>query len=248
MRRIARISLSRASQEKLDELRDEVHDACNDAKAAARLWESRTRNVAFDGVWTALRGMAPGAPGSARCMYCNANEAAEIDHFRPLSRYPGHAFVWSNLLLACSICNSHNKRDEFPLDDTGCAVLIDPTWDIPSEHLDYSVTTGRFVGLDRRGEVSVSTYGLNGDGAEPRRRKFPTDRLKAWRALCHGLRRYDDCVARGRDDDAEHEREDLLSEPFASLLVWLVRARAELPLDLREIVERRGVAAWVRGW
>jgi uncharacterized protein (TIGR02646 family) len=248
VRRIARSRLATEAQAKLDALRTEVHDGCNAARVAARLWENRTRGSAFEQVRDALTAMAPGAPGVARCMYCNANEAADIDHFRPLARYPGHAFVWSNLLLACSICNSHTKRDVFPLDEEGCAVLLDPTWDDPPAHLDYSVATGRFEGFDRRGSVSVATYDLNGDALRSRRRALPAQRMKAWRALCHGLRRYDDCLAQGRSKDAELERIDLLTEPFASLLVWLVRLREELPHDLREIIERRGVAAWVRGW
>ncbi len=247
MRRIARSRLAIDAQAKLDALRCKVHDAFNDAGVAARLWENRTRSSAFEQVRAALAAMAPGAPGVPRCMYCNANESVDIDHFRPLSQYPGHAFVWSNLLLACGICNNH-KRDRFPLDDEGRAVLLDPTWDTPSEHLEYGVTDGRFIGVDRRGEVSISTCDLNGDAPNSRRRGLRALRIKTWRALCQALRRYDECLSQGRTVDAEIEREDLLMEPVASLLVWLVRNREDLSPDLRDIVERRDISAWVRGW
>lgn len=223
----------------LDELRDEVHDSCNSSVVAKRLWENRTKNRAFAEIRGALTKMAH---GNERCMYCNASEAADIDHFRPLSLYPGHAFVWENYLLACSICNSHRKGDRFPLDEDGQTLLINPTWDDPAAHLDYSVETGRYGHIDRRGEVSNVTFGLN-------RKKLPAERMKAWRNLGRFLRNYDSLLAHDNLVDAEIQREDILQEPHGALLVWLLAHRDELDASLREILDRRPeIAAWVAGW
>jgi hypothetical protein len=50
------------------------------------------------------------APGIERCMYCGDNLGTDIDHFDPISRSPIKTFEWLNHLLACSFCNSNQKR------------------------------------------------------------------------------------------------------------------------------------------
>jgi uncharacterized protein (TIGR02646 family) len=47
-----------------------------------------------------------------RCCYCEDSLAAEIDHVRPKSLYPGSVFVWSNFLWVCPRCNKL-KSDRF---------------------------------------------------------------------------------------------------------------------------------------
>jgi len=51
-------------------------------------------------------------PGQ-RCMYCSGSEAADLEHFRPRSVYPGVALTWKNFLWSCTPCN-RAKLDHFP--------------------------------------------------------------------------------------------------------------------------------------
>ncbi|WP_026424365.1 HNH endonuclease [Actinokineospora inagensis] len=103
------------------------------------------------------------APGRERCMYCGDNQGTDIDHFSPVALTPLLTFVWSNHLLACSVCNSHHKRDQFPRDARGRPLLLDPTVDDPFEHLALSLTLGRYRALTERGEVTEQVCGLNRD-------------------------------------------------------------------------------------
>lgn len=45
------------------------------------------------------------------CNYCEKNEASDIEHIYPISRYPEKAFTWDNYLLACATCNRVLKLD-----------------------------------------------------------------------------------------------------------------------------------------
>ncbi|MBM7772980.1 hypothetical protein JOD54_003184 [Actinokineospora baliensis] len=103
------------------------------------------------------------APGRERCMYCGDNQGTDIDHFSPVALTPLLTFAWTNHLLACSVCNSHHKRDLFPRDSRGRALLLDPTVDDPFEHLALSLTLGRYRPLTERGEVTAQVCGLNRD-------------------------------------------------------------------------------------
>jgi 5-methylcytosine-specific restriction endonuclease McrA len=59
------------------------------------------------------------ALGVQRCMYCGDNLGTDIDHFEPISDAPLRTFDWLNHILACSFCNSNQKRDAFPRDRSG---------------------------------------------------------------------------------------------------------------------------------
>ncbi|MFF5100802.1 MULTISPECIES: HNH endonuclease [Actinosynnema] len=127
-------------------------------KKATSLWSSR------DSVKKNLReALSDFAAGRNRCMYCGDNEGTDIDHYRPLALEPLLAYTWLNHLLACSRCNSHHKRERFPCDDEGLPLLLDPTVDEPADHLLLALSTGRYVHLTARGEVTVEVCGLNRD-------------------------------------------------------------------------------------
>ncbi|WP_224370718.1 retron system putative HNH endonuclease [Hyalangium versicolor] len=76
-----------------------------------------------------------------KCAYCESFilhiDYPHIEHFRPKSKYPNKAFDWSNLLLACGVCNgSEHKGDEFPLKaDKG--PLVNPCAEEPATHLSF---------------------------------------------------------------------------------------------------------------
>jgi uncharacterized protein (TIGR02646 family) len=101
------------------------------------------------------------APGHQRCMYCGDSEGTSVDHFEPITRNPIRTFDWLNHLLACSFCNSSQKGSRFPVDETGQALLIDPTIDDPFDHLVLSLSVGEYRPRTRKGTETISVLGLN---------------------------------------------------------------------------------------
>src|SRR5262249_49745302 len=138
---------------------------------ANALWDQE-RTVAFDEIVERLRRMAP---GNVRCMYCESNEASDIDHFWPKNMYPGRAYTWDNYLWACSICNS-NKRDQFPTDERGQPLLITPMEEDPRDHLELRPKTGKYAALTPKGEHSIQVFGLW-------RRPLEDARAGAWHSV-----------------------------------------------------------------
>ncbi|ANN20905.1 HNH endonuclease [Amycolatopsis orientalis] len=127
-----------------------------DSKEARRLWRvSRA-------VRRSLRaGLDVMAAGRGYCMYCGDGLGSTVDHFEPIARNPARAFDWLNHLLACEYCNSHHKRDLFPVDDDGHSLLIDPTAEDPLEHLFLVLSIGTYRALTEKGEQTIKVCGLN---------------------------------------------------------------------------------------
>ena len=127
----------------------------------------------------------------SKCAYCEGNVEAvspqHVEHYRPASRYPGLAYEWENLLLACPHCNSTYKKDKFPISPTGntprenhthpCSrtgnneapLLLNPYIDNPDQHLTFR--NGRIVALSRQGRFTRRICGLNRDGLLRSRRR-----------------------------------------------------------------------------
>lgn len=98
-----------------------------------------------------------------KCAYCGSKlgltSNAEIDQFYPKSKYPDKAFQLDNLLLCCSVCN-RNKRDIFPLDKDGFPILLNPRFDILSEHIKIE-SDGTATHLTERGKQTIEILRLN---------------------------------------------------------------------------------------
>jgi hypothetical protein len=62
-----------------------------------------------------------------KCAFCETNTHAgahkDVEHYRYKSLYYWLGYEWTNLLLACQICNRDFKKTQFPLVNT---VLICP--------------------------------------------------------------------------------------------------------------------------
>lgn len=91
--------------------------------AAERIYRSSREAKWFASLTKALCEMC--GPGS-RCMFCNGNEASNVEHFRPKSIFPLEAMAWENFLWVCSICNQW-KGNRFPPDTEPGPSLINPT-------------------------------------------------------------------------------------------------------------------------
>jgi len=114
-----------------------------------------------------------------KCAYCESRFGdvthGHIEHFYPKNPKGGYAdktFEWSNLLLACPVCNDpQHKGTKFPLDANGNPILIDPSDGItdPASHLDFRLDTldNRFNAniyeLDERGRQIKDIFDLNRD-------------------------------------------------------------------------------------
>ncbi|MDR2276158.1 MAG: HNH endonuclease [Sphingobacterium sp.] len=136
-----------------------------------------------------------------KCAYCELipqGSPLQVEHFRPKdklaedARHTGYywvAYEWSNLLLACSNCNSR-KGNHFPIRSEPNRVitptfkngeicenhnyilneplksergmLLNPEIDEPQQHLAYS-PAGKLLDLTDRGDISIELYDLNRD-------------------------------------------------------------------------------------
>ncbi|WP_433183400.1 HNH endonuclease [Actinoallomurus sp. CA-150999] len=150
-------------------------------------------------------------------MYCGDNLGTDIDHFEPISRAPLRTFDWPNHLLACSFCNSNQKRGIFPCNSKGERLLIDPTAEDPRDHLRLVLRTGEYRHLTAKGEATIQIFGLNrADLVRARAGAFHTRRA----VLCHAQT----LLSEDRKDDAAWCLEALAEEPHASVLHAMLRS------------------------
>jgi uncharacterized protein (TIGR02646 family) len=232
MKKLNRTQLSALTQAFLGTRTQQVLAAAEPREEAQRLWKLQD-NKAFEEIRSTLKAMSTGLE---RCMYCEDSAATDIDHFWPKSKYPEWAFTWTNYLLACSGCNSNYKREQFPLDEAGVSLLVDPTAEDPREHLVLSVTTGKYRPRTHGGRESpkgwnsIEVFGLGRDLLEKGRKN-------AWIALPALLLRYGEARSQG-DSKLANELEQAIREyPFASVFVWFISI-ATSPVAARLIDER----------
>ncbi|MCP5096786.1 MAG: TIGR02646 family protein [Chloroflexi bacterium] len=127
-----------------------------------------------------------------KCAYCESPVAGSshqhVEHFRPQSIYPKLAYEWGNLLLACGICNSDNKKAQFPLadgiqpsenktdpcvmDNSDSNLLIDPCVDDPSEFFTFEDEFLVCIGKNIRATATKNVCNLNREYLLDQRRKY----------------------------------------------------------------------------
>ena len=193
-------------------------------------WKAARRNAKMEPVLATLRAMAG---GRQRCMYCLDSHGTDIEHFWPKKPYPSRMFLWLNLLLCCTECGRF-KGDQFPLDNYGQPVLVDPTID-PWACLDFEPATGL---ITARFDLTTNSYSPRGSGTVQLLRLDQREALNAgyrrsFERLCSALRT---ALARDMIDATQlfaslHEQDD------HGLLGWCFSARgARVPpfSDLRE--------------
>lgn len=85
-------------------------------KKAESKWSSKTSSTTakatFTDIKTKLISMCSGAE---ICVYCEHNEATDIEHIFPKRLFPNKTFLWENYVLACGKCNTHFKKDRFSI-------------------------------------------------------------------------------------------------------------------------------------
>lgn len=104
-----------------------------------------------------------------KCAYCESKiihvDYGHIEHFKPKDRFKGLCFEWSNMLLACGVCNGvEHKSNNFPEKAEG-GPFVNPCEDDPSEHFvfSYDLKTRLATVIEKtvRGKITKDLLGLN---------------------------------------------------------------------------------------
>ena len=107
-----------------------------------------------------------------KCAYCESKithvDYGHIEHFRPkrgVNGRPELTFEWTNLLLACGVCNgAQYKSDRFPEANNG-GPIINPCEEAPTSHFhfvfDPTAKLASVYGKTRRGVTTEKLLGLN---------------------------------------------------------------------------------------
>jgi HNH endonuclease len=102
----------------LNEVQQSISDEAafeNRVKKAASKWDGKNSGAgknAFEEIKKLLIEMCIGIE---ICVYCENNEATDIEHIFPKKIYPDKAFSWENYVLACKTCNTTYKSDNFKI-------------------------------------------------------------------------------------------------------------------------------------
>jgi hypothetical protein len=89
-----------------------------------------------------------------------------VDHFRPVSRYGHLRLAWTNLYYACSVCNSHYKRERpTSAEEAAGERFVNPCSMDPDNHfrLGRDSSGGRLVvtSSTRPGRYTIRVLGFN---------------------------------------------------------------------------------------
>ena len=105
------------------------------------------------------------------CGYCGKHFKAtlcdsQIEHFIPKKKYPEYENKYSNLILACKVCNN-KKRSDWPskdpsknITDDGKEGYVDPVSDEFDNHLER-VSDGNIVGKTDVGRYMAKRFGFS---------------------------------------------------------------------------------------
>jgi uncharacterized protein (TIGR02646 family) len=160
-----------------------------------------------------------------KCAFCESKIAhiapGDVEHFRPKGGWrqrqgaplqrPGYywlAYEWTNLFLACALCNQRFKQNLFPLRRPARRarnhtqdlkseepLLLDPGSDEPESHIAFRGAVPFAISRSPRGERTIEILGLRREALMERRR----DRMNYFMALY-------ELVRLGGPEAAEAER------------------------------------------
>ncbi|WP_106970093.1 MULTISPECIES: HNH endonuclease [Streptomyces] len=208
---LERPEISASLKKRLDAKSTLLSNSAADSTITRKAWKT-AKTIRRD-----LKGqLSSMAAGYERCMYCGENQGTDIDHFKPIAKDPLSAFLWENHLLACSHCNSNEKRDQYPCGTDGSCLLVNPTKEDPYDHISLTLPTGEYTGLTPKGGETIRVFGLW-------RPTLERGRAKAYVRCKSMLRDWSAQIKNGHTDDAREVLESLLVQPFADVLYVMIR-------------------------
>ncbi|MCB9669862.1 MAG: hypothetical protein H6736_15745 [Alphaproteobacteria bacterium] len=109
------------------------------------------------------------AISAGKCFYCErwlSDDERTVDHHLEVHAAPERAFEWSNLYLACDICQRKLPNATIPN-----AAVVDPCSEDgdPAEHLDFHEEV--VIGRTDRGRQTIRKYKLDAESRQLRRLK-----------------------------------------------------------------------------
>jgi uncharacterized protein (TIGR02646 family) len=150
------------------------------ARRASSRWDSKTSsNAAREAFRDIKETLIRMCVGVEICVYCENNEATDIEHIFPKKLYPEKAFSWDNYVLACGKCNTHYKSDRFKIFNptnstievdvtpprgmylqpaTDDALFINQRVEDPMEYLELDLVNQQFIFTERHTEGSREYY------------------------------------------------------------------------------------------
>ena len=182
---------------------------CQNYDDAPADYSSRKRTFAFNeklyGDRTVKEALVAAQHG--KCCFCEQRVRMEgdVEHYRPKGGFrqavgaslegPGYywlAYEWTNLLLACTICNQRFKRNLFPLTDPACRsrshhdgvggedpLFINPTERDPEQYISFRREIPYAIDGNPYGTATIEALGLAREVINERRR----DRLNELQLL-----------------------------------------------------------------
>ena len=189
-------------------------------RAARRVWGRKPRPLALGEALSSA--LIESNFGQDRCMFCESNETAGIDHFETKALAPARVADWDNLILACARCNgAGGKGAASPFrPGTRELAMLDPTGTHdPADHLAYSAR-GDMTSPTDLGRATIRRLKLS-DGAK--RPLLIRAREREWHH--HNRDLLDYVTARLADNTFEElqARRRLCGGPFVGLLIYMLR-------------------------
>lgn len=98
-----------------------------------------------------------------KCVYCESKIVAtqfwHVEHILPFDKYRALAYEWTNLVLACQLCNNHKGNYDGP--------FVHPINDDPEIHIEYYSYFAK--GKSHHGTRTIDVTNLNRAGLIERR-------------------------------------------------------------------------------
>ena len=195
MIRLHRVDLLDENLKELSTLESRITGNGQDRKESAReLYKgARQTNLFKKAIGTALKSMNG---GSSRCFYCLVDRGNAVDHFQPIDSKPDKAFSWNNYLWSCTVCNSLEKNRDYPVDEKGDPLLLNPVTTDPYPYLPLNNEGKVLVFEEEAGEdeearherlvneKTLATFGLNEN------QDLVIERSQAWALIEDQLLKY----------------------------------------------------------
>lgn len=106
----------------------QISDAWNNFR------QGKTARGTCDALWSELKAMS-----FHKCSFCEIPEPNTIEHIEEKAKAPERMFSWTNLLAACSMCNTTRQNSgifEQPINSSVCE---------PLDYLGWDELSGKFV-------------------------------------------------------------------------------------------------------